>query len=54
MTGLNEFMIELDKRYSAKIRKDGGAVIAKKKRVLGEASSSKPPPDAPAWAVNGK
>ena len=46
-------MVELDKRYDAKVRKEGGAVMAKKKRKLGQPSSSKPPDDAPAWAIKG-
>lgn len=46
-------MIELDKRYNAKVRKEGGAVMAKKKRVMGQLSSAQPPVDAPAWAIKG-
>ena len=41
----------LDRRYEAKIKKDGGAVMAKKKRKLGCQSTSQPPADAPSWAV---
>lgn len=46
-------MVELDRRYDAKVRKEGGAVMAKKKRLIGEPSTSQPPTDAPAWAIKG-
>ena len=44
-------MAELDKRYEAKIKKDGGAVMAKK-RKLGCPSKRAQPLDAPEWAVS--
>ena len=50
---MNKFVRELDKRYKAKIHKEGGAVMAKKKREQGEPSSSKPPHNAPTWAIKG-
>lgn len=46
-------MAELDKRYDAKVRKDGGAMMAKKKREQGEPSSLQQPYNAPSWATRG-
>jgi hypothetical protein len=46
-------MVELDRRYEAKVRKEGGAMMAKKKREQGVPSSSEPPDDAPSWAIRG-
>ncbi len=39
-------MEKLDKRYETKVRKEGGAVMAKKIRRQGV------PSDAPRWAIN--
>ncbi len=51
-------MMELDSRYETKIKKDGGAVMAKKSRKLGEPSRSHVPTDAPTdapkWAIMSK
>ena len=45
-------MKELNKRYDTKIRKEGGAIMAKKKRKPGLPSScTQPPSNAPKWAV---
>ena len=44
-------MADLDRRYDAKVRKDGGAVMAKKSRKPGLPSPSPCPVDAPKWAV---
>ena len=44
-------MANLDKRYDAKVKKDGGAVMAKNLRKQGLPSSSPCPPNAPKWAV---
>ena len=48
---LNEYMMELDSRYETKIKKDDGAVMAKKSRKLGEPSTSHVPPK---WAIMSK
>jgi len=48
---LNDLMADFDRRYDAKVRKDGGAVMAKKSRKPGLPSQSPCPVDAPKWAV---
>ena len=45
-------MEKLDKRYETKVRKEGGAVMAKKIRRQGVPSESSCPSDAPRWAIN--
>jgi len=37
----------LDKRYGAKVKKEGGTVIAMKRRTSGHPSTSQPLPGAP-------
>ena len=48
---LNEFMAELDKRYEVKIKKEGGAIMAKKMRKTGCPSKCPQPLEAPQWAI---
>ena len=52
MADLNSFMLELDKRYEAKVKKDGGAVMAKTRKP-GLPSNIPCPFGAPKWAVVG-
>ena len=51
ISGVNDWMETLDKRYQAKQRADG-AVFPKKERINGSNSKSVPPLDAPEWALN--
>ena len=41
----------LDKRRERRGSKDAKRTCSKEKRVVGTLSTSKPPPDAPGWAV---
>ena len=48
---LNAFFSKLDRRYDAKVKKDGNT-MAKKVRKTGSISDSPPPAGAPDWTLN--
>ena len=49
---LDDFMERLDKRYEAKVRTEGGAVMAKKSRKVGFLSASSCPTSSPRWTIH--
>ena len=51
VSGLNTFLLKLDRRYDARVKKDGNT-MAKKVRKIGSTSDSPPPAGAPDWAIN--
>ena len=48
---LDEFMSELERRFTKKQQKRPTGIVAKKVRKFGDPSASGPPPDAPTWAL---
>ena len=51
LTGLTDFLYQLDERYMQKTRKEG-CVMAKKRRKVGGDSVCAPPINAPRWTMN--
>ena len=48
--GLNTLVRQLDDRYEAKVRKEGGT-MPRKRREEGLPSAAQPPFDAPQWTL---
>ena len=48
--GLNDLIVDLDKRYDERITREGGT-MPKKARHPGQLSTTAVPPNAPKWAV---
>lgn len=48
---LDEYIELLDKRLGERVQKEYVGIVAKKVRTCGQPSTSKPPIDAPSWAV---
>ena len=49
--GLTDYLQRLDGRYHERA-KMGGTIMAQKHRKIGALASSRPPADAPEWAVD--
>ena len=48
--GLNDLIVDLDRRYEERVRKEGGT-MPKKTRFAGQLSTTSSPLNAPKWAV---
>ena len=48
--GLNDLIVDLDKRYEDRVTREGGT-MPKKARICGQLSTTASPPNAPKWAV---
>lgn len=48
---LDEYIDHLEKHLSERVQKEYTGIVAKKVRTCGTPSSSKPPSNAPSWAI---